>query len=410
MTETASRQPYLLPSTGDAGGENGRSRINRTAARLANGSSTPGASQPGSVCTADQARRAALDWIQDNLRTAELQFGLPEVDDRYAAWRVALTDMSGRVVGEVMIRCADGAVLRATRPAIIQTRLGLKRQDTAGLIANRGTVDGARGILAKPLQSSIVCGDARAVLRSLPEESVDLVITSPPYFNAKPEYSEYADYEEYLQLLKHVFQQCHRALNEGRFFVVNASPVLVRRPSRQKSSRRIPVPFHMNSILEGIGFEFLDDVIWIKPAGAGWNTGRGRRFAADRHPLQYKPVPVTEYFLVYRKKTDKLIDWNIRSHPDKAAVRESRIEDGYEVTNVWYSTPAHHRQHPAVFPQDLIEKFVRYYSFKGDIVLDPFAGVGTVGRAAIRTGRRLFMIDISAAYCRIMRRELDLRS
>ena len=84
-----------------------------------------------------------------------------------------------------------------------------------------------------------------------------------------------------------------------------------------------------------------------EPAGA---TGRGRRFAADRQPLQYKPVPVTEYVLVYRKRTDKLIDWNIRSHPDPEAVAASRIEDGYERTNVWRIKPSHSKQHPAVFP------------------------------------------------------------
>jgi DNA modification methylase len=65
------------------------------------------------------------------------------------------------------------------------------------------------------------------------------------------------------------------------------------------------------------GYDFIDDIIWEKPEGAGWATGRGRRFAADRNPLQYKPVPVTEYVLVYRKRTDKLIDWNIRTHPTK---------------------------------------------------------------------------------------------
>ena len=53
------------------------------------------------------------------------------------------------------------------------------------------------------------------------------------------------------------------------------------------------------------GFDFIDDIIWVKPEGVGWATGRGRRFAADRNPLQYKPVPVTEYVLVYRKHTKR---------------------------------------------------------------------------------------------------------
>lgn len=87
-----------------------------------------------------------------------------------------------------------------------------------------------------------------------------------------------------------------------------------------------------------------------KPEGAGWATRRGRRFSADRNPLQYKPVPVTEYVLVYRKKSDKLIDWLIRKHPDQDSVAESKIEDGYEVTNIWKIHPAHSKDHPAIFP------------------------------------------------------------
>jgi len=58
-------------------------------------------------------------------------------------------------------------------------------------------------------------------------------------------------------------------------------------------------------------------------------------FAADRNPLQYKAVPVTEYVLVYRKKSDKLIDWYIRNHPNQDLIRKSKIKDGYEKTNVW---------------------------------------------------------------------------
>jgi DNA modification methylase len=233
------------------------------------------------------------------------------------------------------------------------------------------------------------------------------VITSPPYYNARPEYAEFAHYDEYLEMLRAVFVQCHRTLAEGRFLVVNASPVLTRRASRSQSSKRIPVPFHINGLLEDIGFDFVDDIVWVKPAGAGWNTGRGRRFAADRHPLQYKPVPVTEYFLVYRKATDRLIDWNLRSHADQGAVAASRVQDGYEVTNVWLAKPAHHRDHPAVFPQELIEKFITYYSFKDDVILDPFGGVGTVGKAAMALERRFFLVDNDVKYVQVAQRELQ---
>ncbi|WP_219098825.1 DNA methyltransferase, partial [Escherichia coli] len=86
------------------------------------------------------------------------------------------------------------------------------------------------------------------------------------------------------------------------------------------------------------------------------------RFAADRNPLQYKPVPVTEYILVYRKKTDKLIDWNIRNHHSKEDVFDSKIGDDYEKTNLWKINPSRNRKHPATFPYGLAERVIKYYS------------------------------------------------
>ena len=160
----------------------------------------------------------------------------------------------------------------------------------------------------------------------------------------------------------------------------------------------------MHRLLVEHGFDFVDDIVWVKPEGAGWATGRGRRFAADRNPLQYKAVPVTEYVLVYRKRTDRLIDWHIRTHPDPEVVERSKIRGEYERTNVWRIKPAHSKLHPAVFPVELAERVIRYYSFERDVVLDPFAGIGTVGEAASRLGRRWVLSELDAGYVDVIRR------
>lgn len=240
----------------------------------------------------------------------------------------------------------------------------------------------------------------------MPAASVDLIFTSPPYFNARPEYSEYEQYEEYLLMMRQVIRRAHRVLNEGRFFVMNTSPVLLRRASRNEASRRIAVPFDLHRIFVEEGYDFIDDIIWMKPEGAGWATGRGRRFAADRNPLQYKAVPVTEYVLVYRKRTTQLIDWHIRQHPDQQAVRDSRIGDDYERTNVWKINPSTRSDHPAAFPLELAQKVVQYYSFKGDVVLDPFAGSGTLGKAAAGLDRRFVLFELNPAYIDLMKRDV----
>lgn len=305
-------------------------------------------------------------------------------------------------VGEIVIDARTTLVMddRTTAPKMIEHRLLHRSEDRSRTDYKRNTK-----VVLSSLRNTIGFGDSTKVLTEMPAESVDLVFTSPPYYNARPEYTDYVTYEDYLNTIRKVIQQSHRVLGEGRMFVMNVSPVLQRRQSRNHSSRRIAVPFDMHRLFVEEGFEFIDDIHWVKPEGAGWATGRGRRFAADRNPMQYKPVPVTEYVLVYRKKTDKLIDWHIRAHPDQSIVEQSKIPDGYERTNIWRINPAVSSKHPAVFPIELAEKVIRYYSFLGDVVLDPFAGTGTVGAAASRLGRRFVLIDQEPEYVELMRQE-----
>jgi len=241
----------------------------------------------------------------------------------------------------------------------------------------------------------------------LPNGSVDLVFTSPPYYNARPEYMEYLDYEDYLHKMQKIIRLSHRVLADGRYFVLNVSPILIRRKDRNSSSTRIAVPFDFHRIFIEEGFEFIDDIIWVKPSGAGWATGRGRRFFADRNAMQYKAVPVTEYVLVYRKKSDKLIDWFIRNHPDKKLVAESKISGDYEPTNIWKIQPSYTKKHPAVFPIELAERVIKFYSFKNDVVLDPFAGIGTTALAAIKHQRRFVMFELEEKYLNAMKENLE---
>lgn len=350
--------------------------------------------------TVADAKRVAREWLARIDLARAVVFGLPEVDDRYHIWRVPLlAKATEQVVGEVVIDAYTKMIVgeRTTGKTVLEARLRGRAaaQDATAVNRNGPLFEG-------PPRNTVICGDSEHVLAGLPAESIGLVFTSPPYYNARPEYTDYVTYEDYLLKLRKVIRHAHRVLVEGRFFVINVSPVLIRRAHRNRSSKRIAVPFDVHRLFMEEGYDFMDDIIWVKPEGAGWATGRGRRFAADRQPLQYKPVPVTEYVLVYRKHTERLLDWNIRSHPDPQAVAASRIEDGYERTNVWRIKPSHSKQHPAVFPVELAERVVRYYSFIGDAVLDPFAGSGTTGQAAARLGRRFVLIDNEVRYAAAM--------
>lgn len=249
------------------------------------------------------------------------------------------------------------------------------------------------------LKNTVVLGDVRKTLKKVPDESFHLTFTSPPYYNAR-DYSIYPSYKAYLDFLEEVFQLTYDKTKEGRFLIVNTSPVIVPRISRQYSSKRYPIPFDIHHFLIKMGWEFVDDIIWVKPEASVKNRNAG--FLQHRKPLAYKPNARTEYLMVYRKYSDKLIDWNIKQY-DWQTVDKSRVKDGYETSNVWHIDPTFNKNHSAVFPIELCKKVISYYSFKGDLVFDPFAGSGTFGRTAKLLDRYFFLTEQEKKYFEYMK-------
>ena len=232
---------------------------------------------------------------------------------------------------------------------------------------------------------------ALEVLSRLPSNCVDLTFTSPPYYNAR----NYASYGNYLDAMVSILHEVFRVTKDGRFLVLNTSPVIQARISRQHSSKRYGIPFDLHPRLVDIGWEFIDDIIWAKPVESVKNRVAG--FDSNRTPLTYKANVRTEYLMVYRKGCGQLIDWNLRQY-SKDAIQNSLVDDDYERSNLWEISPAHDSVHPAVFPLRLCEQIVKLYSFKNDIVMDPFAGSGTLGEASMNLGRRCLLIERNAAY------------
>ncbi len=252
------------------------------------------------------------------------------------------------------------------------------------------------------LKNLVVEGDVTQTLMHVPDESIHLTFTSPPYYNAR-DYSIYQTYEEYIDFLEGVFSQVHRVTKEGRFFILNTSPVIIPRAGRKYSSRRYPVPFDIHARLTSMGWEFIDDIVWAKPEKSAKNRVAG--FEVNRKPLTYKANPRTEYVMVYRKKTDKLIDWNLRQY-DWDTVSLSKVLGDYERSNVWNIAPTTDQVHSAVFPLKLCLEIVRLYSFVGDLVFDPFAGSGTLARAAVGLERYALMTEILPEYISRMKQQL----
>ncbi len=167
------------------------------------------------------------------------------------------------------------------------------------------------------LKNVVVNADVLEALKNVPDESIHLTFTSPPYYNAR-DYSIYPSYEAYLEFLAEVFKETHRITKEGRFLIVNTSPIIIPRVSRAHSSKRYPIPFDLHFYLMKMGWDFIDDIIWLKPEYSVKNRVGG--FHQHRKPLGYKPNSITEYLMVYRKETLRLLDWNIRSYSQSKSV------------------------------------------------------------------------------------------
>ena len=361
-----------------------------------------------------QLRDLVLDYLSPILDQELWEFGLGEIDSpslklkegdplpsaaaqKNHNWRIQiLSSKTKERIGHFVTNAYSGeiSISESSNIDVIEKRLEY--------IDQKGSLDEIlqkskkhRGKMRRSKLPNIIAkGDSRYLSKHIDEEEIDLIFTSPPYYDARLMYAEYANYNEYLNMLRDVFTECHKVLHEGRFIIVNISPVIVPRKNRSSSSKRVPIPFDIAHMLGEIGFEFVDDIQWKKPQGSSGH--RGRRFSADRNPMQYKPAPVTENVLVYRKKSTLLIDWFIRNHHSSEIIQRSKVNDGYEPTNVWEIQPANDPAHKAVFPLELASKVIEYYSFEDDVVLDPFAGIGTTGKASAKQNRRFVMVDLDA--------------
>lgn len=247
----------------------------------------------------------------------------------------------------------------------------------------------------KPL---LFVGDSTETLNRLEEGSVQLIFTSPPYYNAR-EYSNYRSYEQYLEKMKSIFISCNRVLEDGRFFIINVSPVITKRPGREFESIRYPIPYDFHKLLEEAGFYYIDEIIWIKPEPSVPNRNGG--YLQTRKPLSYKPNCITESIMVYRKKCDFLLDKNMSKYKNYDKYEDEEIDS----SNCWYIAPKSDKNHPAVFPDELCRRILKYYSFKGDAVLDPFAGSGTFGRVAKDMDRIPVLCEINEKFIRLINEE-----
>jgi DNA modification methylase len=254
--------------------------------------------------------------------------------------------------------------------------------------------------LAVPTRHSLFLGDARH-LASFADESVHLVVTSPPYWTLK-KYNEregqlghWADYETFLDQLDAVWSQVYRMLVPGGRLICVVGDVCLSR--RQNGGRHTVVPLHasIEEHCRRIGYDGLAPVIWHKISNAVHEVERASAFLGK----PYEPNSVIkndiEFILMQRKpggyRTPTVETRLLSLIPASSHKRW--------FNQIWTDVKGEStRKHPAPFPLELASRLIRMFSFVGDTVLDPFAGTGTTNVAASQAGRSSIGIDIDPSY------------
>jgi DNA modification methylase len=253
-----------------------------------------------------------------------------------------------------------------------------------GDVTKAARTEGRRATPTGPWVDAVIEGDAIEVLEACPAESVHLAITSPPY-NVGIAYAGYTDdrrHEEYLAWLASVWKALERVLVPGGRFALNVAPTSI------KAFR--PIHHDLSTDLRKMGFIMRTEIIWYKQT-----MGRRTAWGSWRSPSNPHVIPSWEYVLVFSKGRWKLD--GKREDADITSAEFQQFSDGY-----WAIPPERRRAgHPAPFPEALIERLVKFYSFRGQTVLDMFGGTGTVPAVARRTGRHYLYIDASPEYCEV---------
>jgi len=256
----------------------------------------------------------------------------------------------------------------------------------------------------------LVNGDARD-LSFIPDESVHLVLTSPPYWNLK-RYNENPDqmghidnYEAFLAELKKVWEHVFRILVPGGRLVCVVGDVCV---SRRRFGRHLVFPLHADICVmcRHIGFDNLNPIIWHKIANASYEVTNGSKFLGK----PYEPNAIIkndmEFILMqrkpggYRKPTDE--------QRRQSMIDKKDFNRWFQ--QIWNIPGASTKKHPAPFPLKLATRLVRMFSFVEDTVLDPFCGSGTTMVAALKNNRNSIGVEVDPEYCQMAARYLKAES
>lgn len=229
------------------------------------------------------------------------------------------------------------------------------------------------------LLDSIIFGTSEC-MHMIPDNSLHLMITSPPY-NVSKEYDEDLSLDEYLNFLKNVFTECYRVLVNGGRACINIAN-LGRKPY-------IPLSSYIPIMMNDIGFNMRGEIIWNKAASASPSTAWGSWMSASNPTLR----DVHEYILVFSKG-----DYKRQKKDKEDSIQREEFMEWTKSIWTFNAESAKRIGHPAPYPLELPHRLIQLYSYKNDIVLDPFMGSGTTAIAALKDKRHYVGFEVSKEY------------
>jgi len=228
-----------------------------------------------------------------------------------------------------------------------------------------------------------------AEMSEIPDESIHLMVTSPPY-NAKKEYDEDLSLAEYRELLRDVFAETYKKLVTGGRACINIAN-LGRKPY-------IPLHSYIIEDMLAIGYYMRGEIIWDKASSAGSSTAWGSWLSAANPVLR----DVHEYILVFSKGS-----FSRKRNDKENSIRKADFLAWTKSVWTFPSVSAKRIGHPAPFPEELPHRLIQLYTFIGDVVLDPFCGSGTTCLSALKARRHYIGYDIEEKYIELARQRID---